>query len=489
MVENSKFFEFSAEFNDMLARPPTAPPLRIFMREENVNISRCLDEFVASTDQLFYLQGPPGVGKTKESIIWMLQSVVKDSAAWAWIPLTKSGGTGGLFEVYLLDRSGTESNDVRYRIFHTANLASDLMEWGVKVVIFDNGNQGNRGPIDDCQVMKLKTIVVSSLQMKFDDSYSRQQSYTASGWKESEYLEACTDQDFYNSVKASLQTGDFTEEELNCPAMREEVVAAKYHLAGGCARWMLQYSAEQLLSPAGTIQSIENHVDRVSYHQVIEGFNGDRSITEVNHLLSRIDSRAVIVSQYVANKLVLRFGEALLRQALLLLGNSNPAMDGVLMEMDFILRLGKSTSKQKVSVDLIVEPGSDPLPLLESGSRKIMFRVSTFNTADFTVADEDWFIPQIFNNGGFDCVQYRMGKLIYVQVTRASTHSFNLKWYQRFYAAFVKKFPLLEVPVCEVLFIVQEGLVGSFTPNAPTGNLTGFSKDSFKVAGLRRITA
>jgi hypothetical protein len=79
-----------------------------------------------------------------------------------------------------------------------------------------------------------------------------------------------------------------------------------------------------------------------------------------------------------------------------------------------------------------------------------------------------------------------MGKLIFVQVTRSATHSFNLKWYQKFHAAFVKKFPALEVVKCEVWFIVQEGLVGIFAPNVPTGNLTGFRKDSFQVAGMRR---
>ena len=77
MSENTKFFEFSAEYNSMLGRDPTAPHLRLFMREENLNIARHLDGFVATNNLLFYLQGPPGVGKTKESIVWMLQSVVK----------------------------------------------------------------------------------------------------------------------------------------------------------------------------------------------------------------------------------------------------------------------------------------------------------------------------------------------------------------------------------------------------------------------------
>lgn len=174
MSEDTKLFEFSTEYNLMLERDPTALALRIFMREENMTIARRLDEFVASNDLLFYLQGPPGVGKTKESLIWILQSVVKDSKTWAWIPLIKSGGTGVAQMVYLLDRSDTVSKSVRYRVFHTSDLATDLYDWGVKVVVFDNGNQVNRGPIDACVSMNLKTITVSSLQMKFDNSFSRQ---------------------------------------------------------------------------------------------------------------------------------------------------------------------------------------------------------------------------------------------------------------------------------------------------------------------------
>ena len=473
----------------MLGRDPTAPALRIFMREENLNIAQRLDAFVASEDLLFYLQGPPGVGKTKESLIWILQSVVQDSKTWAWIPLTKSGGTGVAQKVYLLDRSDTASNSVRFRVFFTSSLAIDLHDLNVKVAVFDNGNQVNRGPIDDCVSMDLKTITVSSLQMKFDDSFARQQAYTVNGWKEAEYRDACKDNDFFNSVKATLQTGDFSEEDMNDPNMRDEMVAAKYHLAGGCARWMFQYSAEQLLSPAGDIQSIDNHLDRVSYNEIVSGFTGDRGITEVNHLLSRIDGRAVIVSQYVANQLVFRHGEALLRQALVLLGDSNPAMDGVLMEMDFILRLGRSTSEKKVSVDLIMETGADPEPVFQSGSQKIKFRLSTFATAGFSFVEDDWFIPQIFNNGGFDCVQYRMGKLIYAQITRSVTHSFNLKWYQKFRTAFVQKYPELNISTCEVWFIVQEGLVGTFAPATPSNELTGYVKGAYKVAGMRRIKA
>ena len=475
----------------MLGRNPTAPALKIFMREENLQIARRLDSFMTSSNILFYLQGPPGVGKTKESLIWLLHHVVQESNdpnRCAWIPLTKSEAAGGICQVYLLERSVTNVA-VSYSVYNTHNLPSDLETWGVKTVIFDNCNQGNRGIMDACLlVMGIKVIAVSSLAMKFDDSFSRHKAYAVNGWKETEYIEACKDDLFYDSVKAALQTGDFTEEELNDAAARNEVVAAKYHLAGGCARWMFQYTADELLAPDGSIESIENYVNSTE-DEVITGFSGDRGSTKVNHLMSRIDGKAVIVSQYVANQLVIRHGESLLKKALALLGKSNPAMDGVLMEMDFMLRLGRSKIKRRVSIDLVVESGAEPVPLLDSGVNKHAFRLSTFDAVPFKVDDTDWLVPEIFNNGGFDCVQYCAGKLIFAQVTRSTTHSFNLKWYEKFRAAFIKKFPDQVLNGCEVWFIVDESLVGTFAPAKPAGKLVGFDKGTHKVVGMRRITA
>lgn len=188
----------------------------------------------------------------------------ESEAPCTWIPLTKSGGTSGLAKVYLLDRSDTDPSAVRYKVYYSTNLTTDLLYWGVKVVIFDNCNEKNRGPIDDCAQFDIKTIAVSSLQMRFDDSFGRQQAYTVNGWKETEYCEACEDNDFYDSVMETLKMEDFSEEELNDLDMKGEVVASKYHIAGGCARWMFQYSSEELLSPAGAMESIDNHLDRVS---------------------------------------------------------------------------------------------------------------------------------------------------------------------------------------------------------------------------------
>jgi hypothetical protein len=317
--------------------------------------------------------------------------------------------------------------------------------------------------------------------MTFDHSFMAQESYPVNGWTEEEYHEACKDDAFYNLAKAALQTGDFTAAALDDPTMRAEVVSAKYHVAGGSARWMFQCSTDQLLSPAGEGESIVNHLNRVPEH------HGARSVNNMSPVLTRIDHRAVFVSQYVANQLGFRFGEDLLKQAQMLFGDVHPVMDDILMEMDFVMRLGRSASA-KVSVDLVMESGVGPQPVLQSGRKTIQFRLSTFATAAFTVVDEDWFVPQVVHTGGFHCVQYRTGKLSFVQVVR-STHSFNLKRYEMFRSAFVEKFPALAITRCEVWFVVPEELVGSFIPAESTGTLSGYKKGAYQVAGLRRVRA
>jgi hypothetical protein len=181
-----------------------------------------------------------------------------------------------------------------------------------------------------------------------------------------EYLEACADDAFFALVKANLQTGDFSEEELDDPNTREDVVTAKYHIAGASARWMFQFSTDELLAKT-SIASIAIQLDRVSFDQIVHGFRTSAT-NDGNTLMSRINDDPVIVSQYVANQLAFKYGEAFIRQALLLMGNT-PAIDSILMEMDFMARLGRSTSTH-VPIDLVMRRGADPEPVFDSGSKK-----------------------------------------------------------------------------------------------------------------------
>ncbi len=485
--------------NELLERKRTDPPLELFMRTENVKIANKLDDFWKSENISFMLQGPPGVGKTKETLLWILNKLAKNQGlVAAWIRLEKispAGGGPAPMVVFILEQDREDPAGVHFeRIDEVTidDLRSVLTEYVCKVVVFDNVNEQNKNPMLHIRAGKeQKVIVACSLQLKHDASLSNEVSYTANGWTLSEYLDACTNNEFYESVKSNLRTDEFTEEDmndLNDTDMRTDIVTAKHHIAGGSARWMFQFSADDLLDPAGVdANCIEHHLARASLEQIIAGFRQDRSITEVNHMMTRIDGKPTIVSQYMANCMTQKHGEALVRSARHLLGDSNPAMDGILMEMEFILRLGRSTAVKEETVDLIMEANTDPRPVFASGRTVVRFRLKTFVDQLLALCDGDWMVPSVFNNGGFDCVQYLGTVLIFVQITRSATHSFKLKWYQKFCDAFTAKFPSITISSTEVHFVVQEELVGTFKPKAAEGTLANFNKDEFKVVGMRRM--
>lgn len=221
------------------------------------------------------------------------------------------------------------------------------------------------------------------------------------------------------------------------------------------------------------------------------GLRGDRREAEVNQTLTRIDGCPAIVSQFVANRLVERFGEALLTAARAMgrgtfAAHSHPTMDDVLAGMEFVHRSGRSAHGQPSAFRLVPEEGAEPSPLLFSGDKAIHFRLSTFASASFAVDEGDWFVPQVRHRGGFDCVQYWAGRLIFVEVVRSETHSLALQWHERFRAAFAEKFPDLAIAACEVWFVVSAEALDSFRPAAPCGTLTGCEPGSCRVVGMEQ---
>lgn len=465
------------------------------MRPENLAIAKRLSDFYNSACISFVLQGPPGVGKTNETLLWLLSALKNDPGfVGAWIRLEKApAGAENVMDVYILQQNPENTTAVNFQRIKGVQII-DLLdvlttEHSCKVVVFDNVNEQNKAPMLRMrQSHDVKVIVASSLQLQADASLSNQMYYTANGWKLSEYLAACANDEFYETVKSNLKTDAFTDEDLNDRSLRTDIVTAKHHIAGGSARWMFDVSADTLLGPdCGETSSIEFHINRTSCENIIAGFRHDRSKTEVNHMMTRIDGKAAIVSQYMAIRMAQGHGEALVRSARQLLSASNPAMDGILMEMEFILKLGRSSAAKDEFVDLITEANTEPHSVFPSGRAVIQYRLKTFADQDMDVRDGDWMVPVVFNNGGFDCVQYQSNKLIFVQVTRSVTHSFKLRWFQAFYNAFIAKFPAKPISSTEVYFVVQEGLVATFAPAAAEGALTYFVKSEFKVVGLRRL--
>ena len=168
---------------------------------------------------------------------------------------------------------------------------------------------------------------------------------------------------------------------------------------------------------------------------------------------------------------------------MLIQGDRNPHADGVLLEMDFVMRLGNSTAEAPSIIPMTTI--TDGQVSFDSGKRVHSF----CDSLDATTAPQhgDWFIPDFFNNGGYDAVQFNPETLRYVQVTRSKTHSFNLNWNQKFFNMFRDSLPDVHIALCEVFFVVPREIVKDFRPKDASGKLAHFNKSNFQVVGFQRV--
>ena len=86
---------------------------------------------------------------------------------------------------------------------------------------------------------------MSWLQFEIDRRFHTDGCF-ANGWTQYEYVAACRHDQFYATVKHALRTAEFDEQALDDPALREDIVCAKFHIAGRCARWMFRMDAATL---------------------------------------------------------------------------------------------------------------------------------------------------------------------------------------------------------------------------------------------------
>lgn len=97
------------------------------MRDERTTILNRLSQFLASTTQLFSVLGPPGVGKTKETLLWMLQTLLSDdtNSIFAWIRLEK-GGAMKTNKIYIMQK--IYEGVISYQLLESYGVVTDLRE-------------------------------------------------------------------------------------------------------------------------------------------------------------------------------------------------------------------------------------------------------------------------------------------------------------------------------------------------------------------------
>jgi len=100
------------------------------------------------------------------------------------------------------------------------------------------------------------------------------------GWTWEEYVNACGEDSFRQSIDKMLDTNstDFMER-----------LEEKYFFAGACARWMFFLNTQQV------IDEIETHISRIhSTSELLSGLQGNQSQMAVNHLITNYGKKKLL---------------------------------------------------------------------------------------------------------------------------------------------------------------------------------------------------
>jgi hypothetical protein len=276
-----------------------------------------------------------------------------------------------------------------------------------------------------CKVSSASVVVAQEQQTDVD-----LKEFTVGSWQFEDLEAACADQIFFSKVKPNLVCpGD--EMEYTCAAL----LLHKYQFAGGCARWMFEFSYDNWLA------DFNGHLALVqSYAQVLGQSGGDANANAVNHLRGvtvireagkNLQKKYFFVSNYTVEQLGLKcdnkskfFVDSYAKAE----ATQNPAYRGWIFEFDVDYQLRTACDEKKEL----------PLKLHAEAGDALVMRVSKYeqygsieSLVALVQAIEDeqvlWVQPMLWCQKAFDflCFYKKDGGLVMVAVnaTYAKTHS------------------------------------------------------------------
>ena len=432
----------------------------LFMRQETVDYLTFLN---SSTTRIVFVNGPSGAGKTSSLLLWIqhrlsLGNVVIGSKA-VWfnvdthtiivITRTANGCTVGDFDVHI-----GESVDIS-AIFDTLLL----------YVVLDGCVRSNEKDLQ-IQVEHLhrnstaKIFVTTSISFTFMDDPESETVYVEP-WKHETYHLMVQDDDFFRTIKrnlVSVRAREALDDAQGTPldwdtllnsniawdqAMKTYVMKDKFEVAGHSCRWMFGVPYKRV------IEQIRQRTDRVaSIGDVLDG-----TIEELYDCLrcsfqSASDEGARVAtftSNYIARALLRLCDTRFLQMATqsCTRRDANPSLDEILLELDVLhcLKTGGLDYMIKFCSDYVyahpvhrynVPP--DSVRTFKSASGW------TGPTMEVDITSGTAFIPDVFNNGGFDCVVIRRTNDVvtaeFLQVIRAKRHGLRFYFMHNFITVF-----------------------------------------------------
>lgn len=245
------------------------------------------------------------------------------------------------------------------------------------------------------------------------------------------------------------------------------LIQSKYFIAGGCCRFMLSYSSSQVEDAINA--ALQECPNMQLYLSSTSGITVPAAVHRIISLYKNgLRYNKCIVSEYAATEYALLAGPELisaLYQAIK--HDSNPALDGWLLELWFFAHI------RNCDLNCTVKGSSISFTLPVCGVER--FRPTKDDIKQkLSNSTSLWLKPLKWNQGGYDAVYcHTKDKVIYiVQITRATKHTFKVKYFFNLLTSFEAAFPGIAFDVRIIFAVLEENLQSfQFTSEYEIGNL------------------
>ena len=418
---------------------------RIFVRPQVAGQWRRLQGLLVDENHsTLKVEGPPGTGKSTVAWAWACYMARQQSVVWVHCDrsddnvITLLGG--GCVSFWTV-----KPTQVKFLV----DIAEPIALWAGATLLIVDGVTNETAPLLTSAagwakaVRGRRAVTVSSVQLVVKNHIARNlrlDDLTVFSWTREEYTAACADTQFWEQVKEILdwvvpsgrnevddRTANQVAEQPQFQRMTEEayrvvLLNRKFAIAGYSARWMFFARTHELVGK--TVKVCLQEVG--DYSNLAHGLTGQRAQIAVNQLVAMFRSNGPFpdfqlvsrfVTRYVSERCELSFLTAAAN------ANPNPAFDGWVFELEFLCRVRLAQTGHNNYVSIYEQRDGVAVELRLPVTQRVTFTNDLEPVNSCNIEDGTWFIPFMWNQGGYDAAMYIGRCLFFFQLTRNTTHT------------------------------------------------------------------
>ena len=353
----------------------------LFARQQVVTLFQNLDNFMAADKKTACLvQSSPGMGKSCSSWAWACKKGMNEGKHVLWIRLRKIGNYPCVSMFEKTCSACSLEPDLINRVLEDSDADVILVD-GLQADLLSNKSNPLEKIFSETKRHR-KIIFISSMASglkaeNFGQSQLVFQFLELLPWQFNEFRDACKCSEFFKTVreKFDCESDDF----------KDEILDAKFLLAGASARWMFEYPVQEIEEEIqNLVDSIPDPRSFLDFHLVMQTVRDDGTRAEFF-----VSKRAMFAVMDKFQGLDIRWAYELASK------HQNRSDLGWVIEFDFIEKLFQA-ARDTNSVTL-KKVDNEPVELKVS-------MAEYFETDTPLWSSGKWIVPRSSSEAGFDAV-------------------------------------------------------------------------------------